>query len=33
MNNLCQFSSWLASITCGVCLVLAMLTTPGVARA
>lgn len=35
-TNMAKFSvvaSWLSSIACGVCLVLAVLATPGVARA
>jgi hypothetical protein len=33
MTKLTNLSSWLSSVACGVCLVLAVLATPGVARA
>ena len=33
MTKLSVVSSWLSSIACGVCLVLAVLATPGVAKA
>ena len=33
MTKFSAISSWLSSIACGVCLVLAVLATPGVARA
>jgi hypothetical protein len=33
MRKFSVISSWLSSIACGVCLVLAVLATPGVARA